>query len=87
MQVALVSPELILWEGEAQMVIARSEGGDIAFLNNHAPFVGVLGVGAVVIRPAGGGPEVTANVEGGFVEVKDNKVTILTDVAELTTPA
>ena len=83
MQVALVSPELILWEGEASAVIARSEGGDIAFLNNHAPFVGVLGMGEVRIRPAAGGADVVANVDGGFVEVKNNKVTVLTDVAEL----
>lgn len=83
MQVALVSPERILYEGEADMVIARSAGGDIAFLNNHAPFVGVLGIGKVRITPAGGGSEIVAAVHGGFVEVKDNRVTILSDVAEL----
>ena len=83
MQVALVSPERILWEGEATMVLARSAGGDIAFLNNHAPFVGVLGAGRVLIRPAAGGADVEAIVDGGFVEVKDNRVTILSDAAEL----
>lgn len=89
MQVALVSPERILYEGEADMVIARSAGGDIAFLNGHAPFVGVLGIGKVRITPAatsGGGTsgnEIVAAVHGGFVEVKDNRVTILSDVAEL----
>ena len=83
MHVALVSPERILYEGEADMVIARSAGGDIAFLNNHAPFVGVLGIGKVRIIPEGGGNEEVAAVHGGFVEVKDNRVTILSDVAEL----
>ncbi|HVM06855.1 MAG TPA: F0F1 ATP synthase subunit epsilon [Acidimicrobiales bacterium] len=86
MQVALVSPERILYEGEADMVIARTAGGDIAFLNNHAPFVGVLGIGKVRITPAGAGSgsnEIVAAVHGGFVEVKDNRVTILSDVAEL----
>ena len=83
MDVALVSPERILYEGEAEMVIARSAGGDIAFLNNHAPFVGTLGIGKVRITPAGGGPEIVAAVHGGFVEVKNNRVTILSDVAEL----
>ena len=85
MQVALVSPERILWEGEASMVIARSEGGDIAFLNNHAPFVGALGIGTVRILPSDGGraDEVVAAVHGGFVEVRDNRVTVLSDVAEL----
>jgi F-type H+-transporting ATPase subunit epsilon len=83
MEVALVSPERILYQGEADMVIARSAGGDIAFLNNHAPFVGVLGIGRVRITPAGSNDEIVAAVHGGFVEVKDNRVTILSDVAEL----
>ena len=82
MQVELVSPERILYSGEADMVIARSAGGEIAFLTGHAPFVGTLGIGRVVIRETGGGTTVAA-VHGGFVEVKDNHVTILSDVAEL----
>ena len=41
MQVQIVSPERILWTGEAEMVTARTiEGGDISFQTGHAPFVG-----------------------------------------------
>ena len=84
LSVQLVSPERILYEGEAEMVIARTAGGDIAFLTGHAPFVGTLGIGKVRIQSAErGGAEVVAAVHGGFVEVSDNKVTILSDVAEL----
>jgi F-type H+-transporting ATPase subunit epsilon len=82
LQVELVSPERILFSGEAEMVIARTTGGDIAFLTGHAPFVGVLGIGVVTIQLTGGGRE-RAAVHGGFVEVRDNKVIILSDVAEL----
>ncbi len=82
LQVELVSPERILYSGEADMVIARTAGGDIAFLTGHAPFVGVLGIGKVVIRETAG-TSTTAAVHGGFVEVKDNRVTVLSDVAEL----
>ena len=64
------------------MVIARTAGGDIAFLTGHAPFIGALGIGAVTIRSAEG-PDEKAAVHGGFVEVKDNRVIILSDVAEL----
>ena len=43
MQVELVSPERILFSGEADMVICRTvDGGDIAFLAGHAPFLGAL---------------------------------------------
>ena len=82
LQVELVSPERILYSGEADMVIARSAGGDIAFLTGHAPFVGTLGVAKLRIQQSDGA-EVVVAVHGGFVEVKDNRVTILSDVAEL----
>jgi F-type H+-transporting ATPase subunit epsilon len=82
MQVDLVSPERILYEGEADMVIARTVGGgDIAFLPGHSPFVGALDIAPVTIRTSSG--DEVAAVHGGFVEVSGDKVTILSDVAEL----
>jgi F-type H+-transporting ATPase subunit epsilon len=82
LQVELVSPERILYSGEASTVIVRSAGGDIAFLTGHAPFVGTLGVAKLRIIQTDD-TEVVVAVHGGFVEVKDNRVTILSDVAEL----
>jgi F-type H+-transporting ATPase subunit epsilon len=82
MQVELVSPERILHSGEADMVVARTSEGDIAFLTGHAPFIGALGIGAVSIRGTDGREE-RAAVHGGFVEVSGDRVTILSDVAEL----
>jgi F-type H+-transporting ATPase subunit epsilon len=82
LQVELVSPERILFSGEADMVIARTVGGgDIAFLTGHAPLVGALAIATATIR-APQGDEVVA-VHGGFVEVSNNTVTILSDTAEL----
>ncbi len=82
LQVELVSPERILFSGEASSVTARTAGGDIAFLTGHAPFIGVLGIGAVTIALTDGTTRKAA-VHGGFVEVMDDRVTILSDVAEL----
>jgi F-type H+-transporting ATPase subunit epsilon len=82
LDVALVSPERILYTGEADMVVCRTPEGEIAFLTGHAPFVGTLEIAPVrVILPDGS--EVKAAVHGGFVEVRDNKVSVLSDVAEL----
>jgi F-type H+-transporting ATPase subunit epsilon len=82
LQVDLVSPERILYQGEADMVIARTVGGgDIAFLTGHAPFVGALAIAPVTIRSESG--DEVAAVHGGFVEVSGDRVTILSDVAEL----
>lgn len=90
MQVELVSPERILWSGQADMVICRTlGGGDIAFLPGHAPFVGALGTGVLTIRPSEGGDDEKVAVHGGFVEVSASGadggtvVTVLSDVAEL----
>jgi len=82
LQVELVSPERILFTGEADMVIARTAGGDIAFLTGHAPFLGELGIGEVRIHLTDGGEE-RAAVHGGFIEVFENRVIVLSDVAEL----
>ena len=82
MQVEVVSPERILFSGEADMVVCRTTDGDIAFMANHAPFIGALGIGAVKIYANGSVIEQAA-VHGGFVEVSNNRVTILSDVAEL----
>lgn len=82
LQVQVVSPERIVWSGDAAMVTARTvEGGDISFLTGHAPFVGALEIGRVMIRPDDGA-DVSFAVHGGFVEVSDNAVSLLTDVAE-----
>ena len=82
MQVEVVSPERILYSGESEMVVCRTTDGDIAFMDNHAPFIGALGIGAVKIY-SGGNVVEQAAVHGGFVEVSNNRVTILSDVAEL----
>ena len=82
MQVQVVSPERILWSGDAELVTARTvEGGDITFLTGHAPFVGALETGKVTVRPDGG-DDVFFAVHGGFVEVSADHVSLLTDVAE-----
>jgi len=82
MQVELVSPERILFSGEATMVVCRTADGEIAFMANHAPLIGLLGIGPVRIYDGDRLIE-RAAVHGGFVEVSNNKVTILSDVAEL----
>jgi F-type H+-transporting ATPase subunit epsilon len=82
-RVEVVSPEQVLYQGEAEMVTARTvAGGDIAFLPNHAPFLGALVTWPVRVVQ-GDGAEVRVAVHGGFVEVSNNTVTVLTDVAEL----
>jgi F-type H+-transporting ATPase subunit epsilon len=81
--VELVSPERTLWEGEASMVVARTlGGGDIAFLPGHVPFLGALDIFPVVVYLTDESEQSIA-VHGGFVSVAEDKVTVLSDDAEL----
>ena len=83
LHVEVVSPERILWTGDADRVIARTiGGGELAFLTGHAPFVGALDIGTVRVHTEAGIDEVIA-VHGGFVEVSHDRVTVLSDVAEV----
>ena len=80
MQVELVTPEQVLYQGEASMVIVRTLDGDIGILPGHAPVLGALRPGRVrIVKPDGS--EEVAVVDSGFVEVIDDRVTILADGA------
>ena len=84
MQVEIVSPERVLFSGEATQVITRTlGGGEIAFLPGHAPFLGALVESHTRIYLAEGGAVLDVAVHGGFVQVGNNKVSILSDTAEL----
>ncbi len=87
LRVELVAPESVLYEGEADMVVCRTTDGEIAFLPGHVPFLGALGVGEVRILLPGGGAtgsgEEAFSVDGGFVEVRNDKVTVLSDAARV----
>lgn len=82
LQVEIVSPERVLYSGPGDMVVCRTADGEIAFLTGHAPFIGALGVAKVRVLPPGEG-EHQAAVHGGFVEVSNDRVVVLSDVAEL----
>ena len=82
-QVEVVSPSGLLFSGQAEMVVCRTAGGDIAFLANHMPYVGALVPHPVrVVGPEGRGQEVRFDVNTGFVEVSHNRVVVLCDATQ-----
>jgi len=80
--VQLVSPEHILFDGEAEMVVCRPVEGAIAFLNGHVPYLGALADDEVRIILPGSGEEAAA-VHGGFVQMTGDHLVVLSDLAEL----
>ena len=81
-EVQLVSPERVLYTGQATQVLCRTVGGgDIAFLTDHAPLIGALEIWGVKITTVDNDEKWFA-VHGGFVEVSGDSVILLSDVAE-----
>ncbi|TGL77704.1 ATP synthase F1 subunit epsilon [Leptospira yasudae] len=77
LNVSVISPEKILYKGEVDSLVVPGSEGFFGILPNHAPLVAVLGIGVLEIRK---GDKIKAlSVEGGFIEVKENSVSILTD--------
>ena len=81
LQVELVSADRLVWSGEATMVIAKTADGDIGILRNHAPVLSVMVEGAVEIQTES--ETVVAAVDAGFLSMAANRVSILTEHAEL----
>jgi F-type H+-transporting ATPase subunit epsilon len=80
-QVDIVTPEAVVWSGEAELVTARTTEGDIGVLADHQPTMAALSTGAVKVVHGDG--VTTAGIHGGFLQIYRNQVTLLTDRAEI----
>ncbi|MEJ6607693.1 MAG: F0F1 ATP synthase subunit epsilon [Candidatus Planktophila sp.] len=78
LNVELVSPTQQVWSGQATFISARTIEGDLGVLPDHAPLFGVLVDGAVSIKGVDGSTQ-EFNVQGGFISVSNNRVSILTE--------
>jgi F-type H+-transporting ATPase subunit epsilon len=82
-RVEVVSPERIVFSGETTQIITRTiGGGEIAFLPGHTSFLGALTENHTRVWLSDG-TIMNLAIHGGFVEVSDNVVTLLSDGAEL----
>ena len=82
LQVELVAADRTVWSGEATMVIARTVEGDIGILRGHTPVLSLL-TDAIVEIDTGDGEVVIAAVDGGFISVAHDRVSILSEHAVL----
>ncbi len=82
MNVALVAADRELWSGEATVVNARTLAGEIGVMANHTPLLSVLEPGQIDVRTVDDGHWVAA-IDGGFISVANNQVSILCDRAEM----
>jgi len=78
--VALITPGATVHEGEADLVVVPAWDGEVGFLRDHAPMMALLGDG--IMRVTLDGKEQHFHVAGGFVQVADNVVSVLSERAE-----
>lgn len=79
--VRIISPDRTFYEGEAVMLECRTTEGEIGILKNHIPLTAVLAPGVCRIKESETEVKVAALI-GGFIEILQDSVTILAEVAE-----
>jgi F-type H+-transporting ATPase subunit epsilon len=76
----IVTPERAVLADDVDMVIAPASEGYVGILPHHAPLITTLGPGELRIKK--GGVETSLAVFGGFMDVRPDRVIVLTDAAE-----
>ncbi len=75
MKLEIITPDKTIFEGEAELVQLPGIDGSFEILNNHAPLISALDTGKIKVKTAG--VESFYEINGGVIEVLDNKVLIL----------
>ena len=81
MEVRVVTPEQIVFQGTARSLIAPAWDGWIGVLPGHAPFLTLLGSGALEVD-SGPGARQSFGIGGGVMKVEANQVLVLADRVE-----
>lgn len=77
MLLEVVTPDKKVFEGEASAVTFPGSDGEFQVLGNHAPMISSLGRGKMIIKASG--KEEVVMIDGGVVEVLNNKVVVLAE--------
>ena len=78
MHIEIITPDTTLFSGEATYVYLPGSDGSLGVMNNHAPLISSLKKGTLRVKD-GSGKETTFEVNGGTVEVLNNKVVVLAE--------
>ena len=83
LKLEIVTPEKKVFDAEVESVTVPTASGEVGLLANHAPIVSALRPGILSYALKGSVEKMV--VAGGFVEMNNNKVSVLTDSAETAT--
>lgn len=76
----IITPEKVAYEGEADQITLPTYDGEITVLANHIPLISAMKHGELIIK--NDDKEIPMAVWGGFIEVRNSSIIILTEVAE-----
>jgi F-type H+-transporting ATPase subunit epsilon len=79
LHVDLVAVEEKVWSGDAEMLVARTTEGELGVLPGHAPLLGQLAEPGQVRIHRPGGQTLSYDVDGGFLSVTTDGVTVLAE--------
>ena len=79
LQVSVISPEKIVFEGTVESLVAPAFDGEVGILPGHAPMMTLIGKGSLRLGPDGKSGRFS--VEGGFLQVVDDAVRVVTERA------
>ena len=79
LNVSVISPEAVLYEGTSEIVVAPAYDGQVGILTGHAPMMTLLGKGQ--LRVGSGAAARTFAVDGGFLQVVGDQVRVVTERA------
>jgi F-type H+-transporting ATPase subunit epsilon len=79
LKVSVISPEKTLFDGSVDSLVAPAFDGEVGILPGHAPMMTLLGTGTLRLGPEGSAGRF--RVEGGFLQVVDDAVRVVTERA------
>lgn len=81
LRVEIVSAEAEIWSGDATLVSASAQLGEVGIAPGHTPFITRIKPGEVRVKPADDSEQLDIYVSGGIMEVQPYVVTIMADTA------
>jgi F-type H+-transporting ATPase subunit epsilon len=79
-KVNVITPDGPVYDADVEMVSTKAKSGELGIMAGHIPMIAPLDIAAVRLKTAGGTDYIAVN--GGFLEVRPDVVTILASSAE-----
>ena len=76
----VITPDRVFWQGKAFMLELNTSEGEVGIYKHHIPMTMIVVPGIMTIHQDGGNKE--AAVHSGFIEINDDKITVMAEIAE-----